>query len=324
MSLLYRNIFFVIFAVAPFLYYLRKRDSMRVPDFAFTFPNGFIALGYSYKMIGEVTALPMTSLVSVAYALLFLVMGTYLYKAHLENRGPVLILLSKGLLFLIITVPLLFDGRMVTIFWALQSVALIWLGLKLPNRAIYAGGLLLMGITGALFATDSFEFYLSSNPIFSRVLLERWITLATVLGSFFTSGLLSLREKEKYRQEGMGLMALFLLLLFYSLSGEVRLFFLTFAAGANQAALSVFWALFAIALMGVGFSKKIAALRKGSIALFAATIVKVVAIDMKNISTPYRIISFIVLGLLLLGASYLYYRQKGATDAPESTVPKGG
>ena len=46
--------------------------------------------------------------------------------------------------------------------------------------------------------------------------------------------------------------------------------------------------------------------------------------DMGNISTPYRIISFIVLGLLLLGASYLYYRQKGATDAPESTVPKGG
>ena len=31
---------------------------------------------------------------------------------------------------------------------------------------------------------------------------------------------------------------------------------------------------------------------------------------MSNFSTPYRIISFIILGLVLVATSYLYYRHK--------------
>lgn len=326
-TLVYLNIFFVIFAVAPFLYYLRKRDTIRVFDFAFTFPNGFIALGFSYDMISGITALPMTSAVSVSYALLFLVMGTYLYKVRIENRVPLLILLSKGLLFLVITVPLLFDGRMVTVFWAIQAACFVWMGLKLDNRWIYLGGLLLLCLSGALFLMDSRTLFFQSWHLplrsFGDQFAERWITMVTVLGSFLVAGLLSLQRKEKFQREGgVLLMAVFLILLFYSLSGEVRLFFLTFATSAGQAGLSVFWALFAIVLMIVGFSKKVPSLRKASIGLFAVTIAKVVFVDMRNISTPYRIVSFIVLGLLLLGASYLYYRQREV--ASDSALDKTG
>jgi uncharacterized membrane protein len=35
---------------------------------------------------------------------------------------------------------------------------------------------------------------------------------------------------------------------------------------------------------------------------------KVFLLDMANVSTPYRVISFLVLGLMLIGASYLYHR----------------
>lgn len=117
----------------------------------------------------------------------------------------------------------------------------------------------------------------------------------------------------------------FLVLLLYFLSGEVSLFFETYAVTARQAALSVFWALFAIAIMFVGFSRKIAALRKGAIALFAVAVAKVVFIDMRSFGTPYRIISFIVLGLMLLGASYLYYRQKegSAEGQTHGSAPTG-
>jgi uncharacterized membrane protein len=39
-------------------------------------------------------------------------------------------------------------------------------------------------------------------------------------------------------------------------------------------------------------------------------VLKVFVVDLANVSTPFRIISFVVLGLMLIGASYLYYRYR--------------
>jgi uncharacterized membrane protein len=68
----------------------------------------------------------------------------------------------------------------------------------------------------------------------------------------------------------------------------------------------------------VGFRQKSAALRKVSLGLFAITLVKVFLFDMSNISTPYRIVSFIILGLMLVGTSYLYYRFRGNLEDLQS------
>jgi uncharacterized membrane protein len=76
-------------------------------------------------------------------------------------------------------------------------------------------------------------------------------------------------------------------------------------------------------VLGLGFSKDRLALRQGALALFAVTILKVFFWDMENVSTPFRIISFMMLGLMLIGASYLYhhYRERltSTADGKEST-----
>jgi uncharacterized membrane protein len=79
---------------------------------------------------------------------------------------------------------------------------------------------------------------------------------------------------------------------------------------ARFAAVSVLWTLFSVALMLLGFRKNSAAARKVSFTLFSLTVLKVFLFDMANFSTPYRIISFIILGLMLVGTSYLYYKHK--------------
>ncbi|MHC4307658.1 MAG: DUF2339 domain-containing protein, partial [Planctomycetota bacterium] len=98
--------------------------------------------------------------------------------------------------------------------------------------------------------------------------------------------------------------------LFIVLNIEVAAFFHDYAGMARFASISVLWTLFSIALMVLGFIKNQHTLRMISISLFAITIFKVFTMDMKNVSTPFRIISFLVLGLVLIGASYLYYRYR--------------
>ena len=91
---------------------------------------------------------------------------------------------------------------------------------------------------------------------------------------------------------------------------EVGAFFHDYAPRAHFAAISVLWTLYSIALIAMGFLKNSAILRQFAIGLFGVTMMKVFFIDMSNVSTPYRIISFTVLGVMLIGASYLYHRFK--------------
>ena len=89
----------------------------------------------------------------------------------------------------------------------------------------------------------------------------------------------------------------------------------------RNAAISVFWALYAIILMTLGMVIRNSYVRWGALALFGLTIFKVFIIDLASLRTPYRIISFTVLGFILLAASYLYFRyQKSVEGQGENTA----
>jgi uncharacterized membrane protein len=75
---------------------------------------------------------------------------------------------------------------------------------------------------------------------------------------------------------------------------------------AAQVTISVFWSVYAIACVALGFAIRVAGVRYFGLALFALTVVKVFFVDLSTVSTGYRILSFLGLGLLLLGTSVLY------------------
>jgi uncharacterized membrane protein len=76
--------------------------------------------------------------------------------------------------------------------------------------------------------------------------------------------------------------------------------------------MSVFWTLYAIALVAAGIVLRHAYLRWAALALFGFTVVKVFTVDLAGLETLYRIISFLVLGCILLATSYLYFRYEQA------------
>ena len=75
---------------------------------------------------------------------------------------------------------------------------------------------------------------------------------------------------------------------------------------AKQVAFSIFWSLFAVSAVVAGFRFRTAGLRYFGLGLFAVTVLKVVLLDMSQVQTGYRVLSFLGLGLLLMGTSVLY------------------
>ena len=79
---------------------------------------------------------------------------------------------------------------------------------------------------------------------------------------------------------------------------------------AKQLALSLVWLLYATALMAFGFARRLRAARLAALGLAAAAILKIFLYDLSYLTTPYRIGSFIGLGVILMLVSYLYQRFK--------------
>ena len=65
-----------------------------------------------------------------------------------------------------------------------------------------------------------------------------------------------------------------------------------------------------IVLLAFGFSKQNKLFRIMGLIILGMSIVKVFLYDLSNLETGYRIISFIVLGVIALGAGFLYNKFK--------------
>jgi uncharacterized membrane protein len=82
------------------------------------------------------------------------------------------------------------------------------------------------------------------------------------------------------------------------------------AIKARNMGLSILWTVYAFVAMGLGLWRDRAALRIGAIALFGLAVVKVLLVDLATLDAIYRILSFLVLGGVLLLASFLYTRYR--------------
>jgi uncharacterized membrane protein len=87
--------------------------------------------------------------------------------------------------------------------------------------------------------------------------------------------------------------------------------------------ISIFWSLFAIALLLAGILKGRAALRGVGLVLLAGTILKVFFVDLAGLDQLYRIIAFIVLGIVVLVGSFLYFKfsSRFETASAEDSEP---
>ena len=73
-------------------------------------------------------------------------------------------------------------------------------------------------------------------------------------------------------------------------------------------ALSLLWSVYAALLAAIGFIRRAPAIRWAALSLFALTVIKVMLIDIAVLKQLYRIIAFLVLGLLLLVVAWGYHK----------------
>jgi len=122
---------------------------------------------------------------------------------------------------------------------------------------------------------------------------ETMLAAAIAIGCFYAAQLLSPRGREERLYYSLLATALLTGLLFYSVSGSV---------------LTVAWGLEGLALLGAGFPLRDHVMRLSGLAMLLFCILKLFVYDLSFLDTLPRILSFIALGLILVGVSWIYTR----------------
>ena len=202
--------------------------------------------------------------------------------------------LYAGAILIVFLVHFELGRTMAVVGWALFGVALLYFGHRLDKPDLRWQSYALALWTFVRSWTTNFYIPESLLGMHARVL-----TGAVVIAGFYASEFLSPREQQaafgvKARTMFSCLATILLTaLLYYEVSGSL---------------LTVAWGVEGIALLLAGFPLRERSLRLAGLALFFFCISKLFFYDLRQLDTGYRILSFFVLGLLLLGASWVYTR----------------
>lgn len=103
--------------------------------------------------------------------------------------------------------------------------------------------------------------------------------------------------------------------LFIYSSLELNSFLFNYYPGFRYGGISILWAIFALTFLIRGIAKDNSSVRYAGLTLFAIVSIKVFFVDLKNLDPIYRIIAFVILGMMLLAGSFLYlkHRERFAT-----------
>jgi uncharacterized membrane protein len=214
-------------------------------------------------------------------------------------------------------IGLQFDQWWAVVGWAIESAAIVWVGLKSRRDWMRLGGAMLLGWTIVrLVIVGFFEPPAGFVPVFNARVGATLVIVAVCYVLALLHRRYGDRVPDRARPEIAALYVLGNVITIALLTTEISFYWLmredTDAAArlARSASVSVAWAVYGTALIVVGIVRRYAPVRYLAIALLALTIVKAFLSDLSMLGGIYRIIGFVGLGVFLLLGAWLYQRYR--------------
>ena len=233
-----------------------------------------------------------------------------------ERRDSIAALNAAGLSFTLVAIALAaqFEGRIVVIGWAAEGAVAAWFGVRAANGPFRFGGLALFALAAGRLA----EGYFAMEPSQASVLND--CTAATVVLVVLAY---ALARQWRRHQATLGAEQAIAVVLHVAASAFTMMWmsaeisdYWNRRRAESQARLSeelmrsLSWGAYGSALVVVGMWRSLVSIRWIGIAVIGLTVLKVFFVDLSELGGIYRVVGFLVVGVLLVAVSYLYQRRR--------------
>ena len=203
-----------------------------------------------------------------------------------------------------------------TALWAFGGFAMVVFGRWRKVSAVATTGWLLLALAAVVWLfIDTLLWRLPRGPASAPVLINLQFAVGTLAAALLALALWVSRamhqpaepaaHKQATQEAGVALTAIAVIGLWLG-SLEIDRFFAD-QPMAMQASLSVYWSLYGVMLVLIGFVKRSAPSRYAGLVLLGITLLKVLLVDFATVeSFVWRAVSFLVSGLLLVGLAIVY------------------
>ncbi len=230
-----------------------------------------------------------------------------------------------ALFFITLIFPIQFDRQWLTVSWALEGAALIWLFRRVPHAGLKWTAIALLTVSFVRLGLNPAvinDYPRSGTAIFNWHLYTYGIVAAAIIAG---AKLLPADHKKTGMIPVSGLLYGFGgVLLFFLLNIEIADFFtpsdsrfidIDFSGNfARDMTYSIAWGIFSLGLLAIGIRARSKAPRYTSIGLLVITLLKVFTHDLANIESIYRIGALIGVAIIAFIASFLYQRFYNLTN----------
>lgn len=328
-TLAFATIFFVIFALAPLVAKtLEHQTPFSGPLFALTLINTVVYFLQAYGMIAEIDKLAMASF-ALALAAVHFALALIVSRQELPHGEPLRLLhLSLAVALITIAIPIRFDGHWITVAWLVEAGALLWIADQMSASLLHylATGALALGVLRLLF----FDNFTVDTVLFNSRMAIYLLAIAVLA---LLAWICVKRGGETDNQLAAVAVLAVNALVLVGLSREIGDYYGRQIYGSNHGlrpwtprmmnldaadrrqlriaedfSYSALWMGYGALLMVIGFWRKSAFFRWQALFLIAATILKVFVYDVSQLDRGYRILSFMILGVLLLAVSFVYQK----------------
>jgi len=347
LTLAFATLFFAIFAIAPLV---TLHPGGEVPVLAsipaiLAILNAGVYFLQVYSMVREVNQAYMAWF-ALLLAAVYILLSRQIHARNLRPRASQVLYflhLALAIGFITVAIPIRLNAHWITVGWFVEAGVLLWVANRLQSDFlnVFALGAVALGVV-RLLAFDNFH----TTQLIFNLRMATYAVAIVVLGA--VAGVARRRQDESARTvAAVALVALNLLALI-ALSREVHDYYDRQIAAIRPTLFerdvrtpcvelrrndterdftySALWMAYGALLMVIGFVRRSAFVRWQALILIAATIAKVFVYDVSQLDRVHRIVSFIILGVLLLAISFVYQRdwlQLSAKTRPrtEGTVP---
>ena len=334
LTVFFAALFAAIFAAVPLA--TRYERSTRFSGPSITLPllplinavTFFLQLYLMYE--SETTTLTWFALALAAF---YLGISAMFKKRFPEDDVSVINLLhvAIAIAFITIAIPLKLEAQWITISWLIESATLLWISVR--TKTNFLRYLAVAALALGIFRLLAYDQLRAQTLIFNARFATYAVAIA-VLAGIATLGKEHAAESERPFLR-LAVITLNLLALIALTREAADYFDRQFIAVGNQwqhyhqisvvrgFTYSAIWLIYGAALMAVGFRNRSAFLRWQALILIAFTTGKIFLYDVSQLGGSYRILSFIALGAVLLGISFIYQRDwlKLSSDSPAQSAP---
>lgn len=295
---------------------------------------GQLTLAISHTLMFDAPPTAFGSAGSVSFAPLVAIVLSAFACARLARDGKGLWRVVAdviALLTLAYTTALALDGTALVLAWVAQALAL------LPTARRSGDPLAAGGVFGLLGAAAAHVLAFEARPDALVYGVENFpasaLALAAIVGGTVAVARAGLRPTylpSRVLWLGAGiacgyLMSIGIIDVFQPKRDVADYGFGLGVRQQGQAVLSAFWSVAGLALLRIGLHRNDRLVRLSAFGLLTVAVMKVFLFDMSALDSGYRILSFIVLGLLLLAGAYAYQRtrQNGTNERQQWQLSVG-